>query len=114
MLVASEITWITAQRPEEIETFWNQAYPEIDVASAKLGVLEQAGYSPIGYFTLPAECWVEGYYQPLQDDLDAFLSRHDFSESAQQIAEAERQEFDLYRRFGAYYSYGMYIARRVD
>ena len=40
VLVASEITWTTATRPDAIEAFWNAAYPEIDVASAKLGVLE--------------------------------------------------------------------------
>jgi SAM-dependent methyltransferase len=114
VLVASEITWTTAERPAEIETFWNEAYPEIDVASAKMAVLERAGYSPIGFFSLSPDCWLGGYYRPLEQGLEAFLQRHGHSEAARQIAEGERQEIELYRRFGAYYSYGMYIARRVD
>ncbi|MEE4331781.1 MAG: class I SAM-dependent methyltransferase, partial [Wenzhouxiangella sp.] len=66
VLVASEITWLTASRPGEIDEFWNKAYPEIDLASARLGVLERAGYSPTGYFTLPPACWEEGYYQAIE------------------------------------------------
>lgn len=114
VLVASEITWTTATRPDAVEAFWRGAYPEIDVASAKFEVLEQAGYSPIGYFTLPPECWLDGYYEPLDRGHAAFLERHGGSEAAERIVADERREFELYRRYGAYYSYGVYIARRVD
>ena len=38
---------------------WTAEYPEIGTASAKIAVLEAAGYSPIGCFPLPPACWVE-------------------------------------------------------
>ena len=63
LLVASEITWLTDSRPVELQKHWDSEYPEIDVASAKIGVLEQHGYSPIGYFVLPEHCWLEEYYR---------------------------------------------------
>ncbi len=114
VLAVSELTWLTADRPAELEAHWAQEYPEVDTASAKLAVLEAAGYSPIGYFTLPERCWLEHYYRPLQARFDAFLARHDHSETARAIVEAEQEEIDLYERHAAYVSYGYYVARRVD
>ncbi len=50
VLVVSEITWTTASRPSAIEAHWQNEYPEIDLASAKIGLLERHGYSPMGFF----------------------------------------------------------------
>jgi SAM-dependent methyltransferase len=113
VLVISEITWLTAARPAVLEEYWLSEYPEIDTASAKIQALERSGYSPIGYFTLPADCWREGYYEAILSDLDAFCARND-SPLADQIADAERAEAQVYDTFSDYYSYGMYVARRVD
>lgn len=112
LLVVSEITWLTEQRPTELERYWQAAYPEIDTASAKLKALEQNGYSPVGYFPLPESCWLENYYQPLVDSFEAFLTRNGHSEQAQAIVDAEHQEIALYKKHKAYYSYGVYIARK--
>ncbi len=112
VLVVSELTWTTPRRPKPIEEFWGNAYPAIDTASAKMKAMEEAGYSPIGYFTLPPECWTDEYYKPLEAGFDAFLERHADRAEAVRLVEAEREEVALYRRFGAYYSYGMYIARQ--
>ncbi|WP_197469171.1 class I SAM-dependent methyltransferase [Oleiphilus sp. HI0125] len=54
VLVVSEVTWTTDERPQELEDYWEAAYPEIDTASNKMKVLERAGYQPLGYFTLLA------------------------------------------------------------
>jgi len=113
LLVASEITWITDSRPSEIQEHWDAEYPEIDTASAKIKILEKHGYAPIGYFVLPEDCWVEGYYAPMQSRFEEFLSRHKNSEEAMAIIQAEQKEIDLYSRFKAYYSYGVYIATKI-
>ena len=41
LLVASEITWLTGSRPQELQKYWDDEYPERDVASSKLRVLEK-------------------------------------------------------------------------
>lgn len=112
VLVASEITWITDTRPEDIHTHWDNEYHEIDVASAKIKILEKHGYSPIGYFILPEHCWLEQYYRPMQSRFDDFLSRHGNSKEACEIVAAERHEIDLYERNKDYVGYGVYIARK--
>jgi SAM-dependent methyltransferase len=40
-LIVSEITWLRAARPPELQSHWETEYPEIDVASAKIGLLER-------------------------------------------------------------------------
>ena len=59
LLAVSEITWISATRPAELQDYWQAEYPEIDLASVKIGLLEQHGYSPVGYFFLPQYCWLK-------------------------------------------------------
>lgn len=113
VLAVSEITWTTATRPKQIEDFWQEAYPEIDTASAKTNVLEQAGYSPIGYFTLADHCWLDNYYAPLQANKADFLQRQGNSDAARALADELDEEQALYEQFNAYYSYGFYIARKL-
>ena len=112
VLVASEITWTTASRPAELQQYWDSAYPEIDTTSNKIAVLENCGYSPVGYFTLSQECWLNNYYRPLEESFDAFLNRNGNSETARALVAAEREEISLYTKYRDYYSYGMYIAEK--
>lgn len=111
VLVVSELTWFTAERPAEIEDHWRAEYPEIDLASAKIGILERAGYAPLGYFTLPGDCWTDEYYAPLRARFTDFLARHPGNAAAATIVAAEEREIALYDRYGAYYGYGVYVAR---
>jgi len=113
LLVISEITWLTTSRPAEIQDHWDAEYPEIDTASSKIGTLERNGYSLAGYFVLPEHCWLDNYYQPLQEGFADFLSRND-SEAARSIVEAETREIELYEKYRDYYSYGVYIARKME
>lgn len=109
-LVVSEITWLSADRPQEIQDHWQKEYPEIDVASAKIEILERHGYSPEAYFVLPAQCWLANYYRPLQSRLEAFLERHGRSDEAKAVVEAEQHEIALYEKYRDYFSYGVYVA----
>lgn len=112
-LIVSEITWLSAARPPEIQSYWEALYPEIDVASAKIGLLERHSYSPEGYFILPPHCWLENYYYPMQSRFDVFLERHGHSDEARSMVDAERSEIALYERFRDYYGYGVYVAKKM-
>jgi ubiquinone/menaquinone biosynthesis C-methylase UbiE len=113
LLVASEITWLADSRPSELEKHWVSEYPEIDVASAKIRILEQRGYSPLAYFVLPEHCWLDQYYRPMQARFDEFLARNGNSEEARAIVAAEQREIELYESYKAYFSYGVYVARKL-
>ena len=113
ILAVSELTWLTGERPAELEEHWAAVYPEVATASAKLAVLETGGYAPIGYFPLPERCWLENYYRPMQARFDDFIARNGGSDAAQAIVAAEQTEIALYERYSAYYGYGYYLARRT-
>lgn len=113
VLIVSEITWITNTRPSEIQNHWDKEYPEINKASSKIKVLEESGYSPIGYFVLPEHCWLDNYYRPMKNGFPGFLDRNENSENARAVVEAETKEIELYEKYKSYYSYGVYIARRL-
>ena len=113
ILALSELTWLTDQRPEELTSHWEKEYPEVGTVSEKAAVLERLGFSLIGYFALPAHCWMDNYYNPMRHRFSAFLDRHDYSEGARAIVAAEEAEISLYERHKAFVSYGYYVARKV-
>lgn len=113
ILAVSELTWLTRERPMELEQHWREEYAEVDRASAKIKLLEEYGYSPVGYFALCERSWLENYYRPMQRRFDDFLSRHGNSEAARAVVEAEGKEIALYERYSAFVSYGYYVARRT-
>jgi len=114
VLVASDLTWLTRNRPAALEAHWSREYPEVDTAARKMERLEAAGYSPLGYFPLPPSCWLDNYYGPLEQRFDAFLARHGHSADAEALVAAERTEIALYRQHQAHVSYGVFVARRTE
>lgn len=111
-IALSEITWLTCTRPEEIERYWVDQYPEIDTIDNKLSVIRKCGYDPVAHFTLDDKCWTDNYYQPLMDKAEAFLKKYDHSEEVKHLIEEYRIESQMYVRFKEYYSYVFYIAKK--
>ena len=113
VLAVSELTWLTAQRPTELQDHWQREYPEVDTAAAKIAVLERLGFSPLGYFALPERCWLDNYYWPMQQRFARLLERHGNSEAAKALVAGEVDELSLYERHRSFVSYGYYIARKT-
>jgi len=113
VVAVSEITWTTSHRPSKIESHWKSEYPGIDTASAKLQLVEQEGYEPLGVFFLPRDCWEKHYYEPLRSGFPGFLERHGNTETALRMVKEEEAEMSLYRDYGQWYSYAFYIARKT-
>jgi SAM-dependent methyltransferase len=114
ILAVSELTWLTAERPEELTEHWMAEYPQVATAGAKLSLLESEGFKPVGYFPLGRHCWLDNYYRPLQERLPAFLERFENSEAARELAQMEEKEIALYERNADFVSYGYYVASKVD
>ena len=113
ILAVSEITWLSESRPDEIESYWNKHYPEINTAANKLAQLETNGYSSLAYFVLPESCWLDNYYRPLQRKFPIFLQEHDGSEAARAVVKEYQAEQAMYERHSSSYSYGFYIAKKL-
>ena len=47
ILAVSELTWLTEERPEELQAYWDREYPKVDTASATVIILPGKG-RPMG------------------------------------------------------------------
>jgi SAM-dependent methyltransferase len=112
VMAVSEITWLRPDPPEEIRRHWTAEYPEIATAPGKIAILERTGFDLLGYLVLPANAWIDNYYVPTEKRIPAFLERHAGRPEAEEIAELERREADLYMRYRDWFSYGFYVARK--
>lgn len=112
-LAVSEGTWFTDERPEEIEEFWMDAYPEIDTIPNKVAQMQKAGYIPIATFVLPESCWLEDFYIPQVSARKIFLEKHAGNKMAEELVANELYEEQLYNKYKAYYGYVFYIGKKL-
>jgi SAM-dependent methyltransferase len=112
-VAVTEASWFTDERPEEIETFWNNAYPGIDTIAGKLAVLQKSGYIPVASFILPENCWTEHFYIPQVRAQEIFLRKHRGNKTAEELVENERHEARLYAGYKDYYGYVFYIGKKI-
>lgn len=56
---------------------------------AKIATLESSGYDLLGYFTLPARCWIDNDYTPTAPRIPDFLKRHIDIPQATEIVDME-------------------------
>ncbi|TVQ04329.1 MAG: class I SAM-dependent methyltransferase [Balneolaceae bacterium] len=113
-LVASEITWLERDIPEEIRDYWNTAYPEIGTITGKITVIEECGYQPLAFLTLPEYGWQRNYYDQMEVQKQNFLKLYGNEEEACRIVKNELEvEANLYKTYKNYYSYILYIMRKL-
>lgn len=113
-IAVTEASWFTETRPQEIDRFWNEAYPEIDTISVKVAQMQEAGYIPATHFILPESCWTDNFYQPQKAIQPAFLKKHSGNEMAQSFVENERHEASLYAQYKNWYGYVFYIGMKPE
>ena len=111
-LAVSEITWLTEERPEEVERYWVSEYPQIGTLADKWKSAASAGYTRVGHFPLTPDCWREHYYLPLLGRSEEFLQKHDYSAEAKAFVHEGREEAAMFDKYGQYYSYVFYIMRK--
>lgn len=112
-VAVSEMTWLTTERPAEIERYLTENCPEMDTTAGKLKVLEEAGYSPVATFALPESCWIDTYYRPVETLYDAFLVAENHSDAATLFVERMKEEVAMYERYKSYFGYVFYVGRRI-
>jgi ubiquinone/menaquinone biosynthesis C-methylase UbiE len=112
-LAVTEASWFTDHRPAQIDTFWKEAYAEIDTIPIKVAQLQAAGYVPVAAFILPSECWTKNFYEPQVPLQEAFLKKHAGNKTAEMLVENQRREAELYKEYNAYYGYVFYIGRKI-
>jgi SAM-dependent methyltransferase len=109
-VAVTEAAWLVAQPAQEAVDFWTAEYPAITTIERNLATIRSAGFEPVDPFVLPAEDW-SNYYEPLQEELDAFRARGNDDPHAQSFADDLQREIDLWHKCGDSYGYVFYIGR---
>jgi ubiquinone/menaquinone biosynthesis C-methylase UbiE len=112
-IAVSEASWFTEKRPEEIDAFWRDAYPEIDTIANKVEQMQKAGFVPIATFALPENCWTEHFYTPQVYAREKFLEKYAGNPAAEALVNNQRHEAKLYDKFKAFYGYVFYIGKKI-
>ena len=112
-LCVSEASWFTEERPDEINKFWQNAYPEIDTISNKVDQVQKAGYIPIATFILPENCWIEHFYNLQISAQKIFLKKYPGNKTAEELVAYEKHETELYNEYKEFYGYVFYIGKKV-
>jgi ubiquinone/menaquinone biosynthesis C-methylase UbiE len=112
-IAITEACWFTETRPEEINSFWNDAYPEIDTISNKMDQLQKAGYVPVASFILSENCWIENFYEPQSNIQEEFLKKHPGNQNAENLVEEMKHEVEMYNKYKEFYGYVFFIGRKI-
>jgi SAM-dependent methyltransferase len=111
-LVASEITWLLDGRPETLQEFWDEGYPQMADEAGNRAHAEAAGFSVLATELLPPRFWWSNYYGPLKLRMDKLRNLED-PVLAQVILEAE-VEMELFRQYSDWYGYVFYVLQPRD
>jgi len=111
-LVASEISWLREDIPQELKDFWESEYPGIGGIKTNLAIIKKSGYLPVEHFTLPKSGWWNDYYNPLMERIKILEIRYSEDQEAMAQLEEEKKEIELYRKFSDYYGYVFYLMKK--
>ncbi len=112
-IAVSEASWFTEKRPAEIDEFWLEAYPEIDIIPNKIAQLQKTGFIPVATFILPENCWTEHFYTPQIMAQEAFLKKYPGNKAAEEFVAYQRHETELYYKYKEFYGYVFYIGKKI-
>ena len=112
-IAVTECSWLSAKTLPE-SAFIRDNFPEIDTPSAKIRILENAGYAPLAHFILPATCWTDNYFDPVAARIPGFLEEQGHSPVAVRMAGLMGEEREHYRKYGTYYGYVFYIGLKPE
>lgn len=111
-IAVTENTWFSEERPDEIQDFWQKAYPEIDTIPNKVAQMQKVGYLPIATYVLPETIWTAYYtWQTLRRE--AFLKKYAGNKAVEEFIDAQRYEAELYDKYKEYYGYVFYIGKKI-
>ncbi|MEH6306802.1 class I SAM-dependent methyltransferase [Olivibacter sp. CPCC 100613] len=110
-LVVSEISWMSKERPRDLTDYWTTSYPEIDLVSNKMKLIEDCGYFPIGCFALPDVGW-DNYYHPVIKQIALSIGQVLTGSIKKSFLETIIEELVIYQRYREFYNYVFYVMQK--
>lgn len=112
-IAVTESSWLTNERPAEIEDYCMPHFPEMDTISNKIAQIQKAGYMSVATFILPENCWIEHYFTPALKAQEMFLKKYAGNKTAEEFVTLQRYDAEMYRKYKEFYGYVFYIAKKI-
>lgn len=107
-------SWLTNERPTEIEKFWADAGSELDTIAHNISIMQKTGYSLIAVFAMPEKCWIDDYFIPREAAEKALLEKYTGNKIVESYIESSKYEVELYLKYKQYYGYVFYIGKKYE
>src|SRR5271157_2757017 len=108
----THVSWLRNDIPEELNGFWQEAYPAISSISQNVAIIEDGGFRLGSRFILAERDWWDQYYDPIVEKLPSLKSKYAADAEGAELIQMEETEIDMYRRYSDYYGYVFYIAEK--
>ena len=112
-LAFTDAVWRRPDPPAEILASFRADYPAMGRAEDVAAAIAAAGLQLHGRFTLPDEAWWDDFYTPMEARIQALRAAHAGDAEALAVLEVLAREPELHRRYGAWYAYEFFVARRA-
>jgi len=106
-------SWLTDERPAEIQKFWTDAGSGLDTVAGNIGVMQKCGYGFIASFSLPEKCWTDNYFSPRTVAEKVFLEKNAGNKTVEEYIKNSKYEVELYSKYKQYYGYVFYIGKKI-
>jgi trans-aconitate methyltransferase len=111
LAVVSELAWLHDAIPDAARDFFSAGYPDMRGVDANVAAAEAAGYEVLETYTLPAEAWVDGYYDVLEPRARALVDHPDAA--VKEMALETISEIETFARSESSYGYVFLVLRRA-
>jgi hypothetical protein len=111
-IAVTEISWLKKNPPMELSKFWNEAYPCMRDRNGNISLIERSDYELIDHFVLPANAWLDNYYNPIEKKLATLRLKYKNDSQSLEVIQNEQREIDLFRKYNDYYGYVFYIMQK--
>lgn len=107
-------SWLSKEHPDEIAKFWIDAGSGLYSIADNVKSMQEAGYSFVVAFTLPAECWIQNYFIPRSAAEQELPKKYPNNPLVDTYIKDMQYEVDLYEKHKQHYGYVFYIGKKID
>ncbi len=109
----TDAVWRRENPPPDLRKSFEADYPTMGRVPDVLAAIGRTGLSLVGHFTLSDEAWWQDFYTPMERGIE--LLRGKYAGDIEALAALDRmaQEPEMHRRYGDFYAYEFFVARRT-
>ncbi len=107
-LALTDAVWLKSDPPVRVRQCWEE-YPGMQDLNGLRALVADCGYRLIGDFVLPPEAWWDDYYGPLEVNVARMETKYADDPSASAVIRESREEIEVCRDYGDYYSYAFLV-----